>query len=150
MEISAKGIKFIEQQEGCRLKPYKDIAGIFTIGVGHALGHKLPVKYKNGISQTEADELLHNDLKTAETAVNSLVKVPLTQNQFDSTISLVFNVGIGAFHHSSVLRHLLKGEYQAAADAFKLYRFSGGRESTGLLARRTREANLFMTPDSPA
>jgi lysozyme len=62
---------------------------------------------------------------------------------FDAMVSLAFNVGIGAFLRSSVLRLHLAGDHRRAAEAFGLWNKAGGKILPGLVRRRTAEANLY-------
>ncbi len=39
-KISDKGITFIKDFEGIKLKAYKDVKGVWTIGIGHTKGVK--------------------------------------------------------------------------------------------------------------
>ena len=61
--------------------------------------------------QEEAEELLKKDIEIAEEAINKYVVVPLTQNRFDALVSFVFNVGVGAFKQSTLLKKLNQGLY---------------------------------------
>ncbi len=140
MTISPEGRRMVEDFEGVRLTAYKDGRGIPTIGVGHTQG----VQMGDIITFDQADKLLSGDLKTAENAVNHLVKVPLTQNQFDALVSLTFNIGQGNFSMSTVLRKLNMGDNPAAADAFLMWKKIAGEDSPGLLNRRTAERTVFL------
>ncbi len=113
MHMSPHGRELLEEWEGVRLKAYKDSAGLLTIGVGHLLtkselsSGKIningeSVKYVNGLTAEQADELLEQDVKPAETTVNNNVKVELNQHQFDALVSFTFNVGGGAFKQHPV------------------------------------------------
>jgi GH24 family phage-related lysozyme (muramidase) len=88
MNISKVGIELIKKFEGCVLFGYKDPVGIPTIGYGHTGG----VVVGQRISQARADELLKQDLKRFEKAVNDL-GLKLNQNQFDALVSFAYNVG---------------------------------------------------------
>ncbi|MFZ0053174.1 MAG: lysozyme [Desulfobaccales bacterium] len=93
MNISQEGLEFIEQQEGCVLHVYQDPAGNPTIGVGHLI--KAGEDYSNGLTQAQAMDLLAQDVKRFEDAVNSY-GLNLTQNQFDVLVDFAFNAGEGA------------------------------------------------------
>lgn len=81
----------IKQFEGLSLKAYEDSGDVITIGYGHTGEEAQP---NNVITAARAEELLIEDVKHAVDAVNSL-NYPLSQNQFDALISLVFNCGLG-------------------------------------------------------
>ena len=139
-DVSKEGVKFVGFNEGCKLKAYRDVAGVLTIGYGHT---GKDVHEGMVITQEEAEELLKTDLTIAVLAVNRLVKVPLSQNQFDSLVDFVFNVGVQAFKTSSLLRELNDGEYGPAAEQFLRWKYAGGKLVSGLLERRKREKELF-------
>jgi lysozyme len=136
------------------LQPKMCPAGIWTEGWGHAMTQfGKPLKgienkelaYKLSKIKTEADaeEVLESDLIDVECAVTRLVKVPLTQNQFDALVSFTFNLGQGNFHTSTLLKKLNAGDYKGAADQFKYWNKSGGKVLPGLTTRRKMETDLF-------
>jgi lysozyme len=141
MNTSDKGAEFITQHEGERLKAYRDVAGILTIGVGHTGD----VEEGDTITKEQSRELLLGDLSEAEDAVNAYVKVELNQNQYDALVSFVFNVGAGNFKSSTLLKKLNAGDYEGAAGQFERWDMAGGRHIPGLLKRRHAEAALFQS-----
>lgn len=148
MRISAQGLKQLVSEEGLRLDPYDDSGGNATVGIGHLI-HFGPVTHADsrrfqGFTEAAAIALLAQDLRPREQFVEDAVTVALGQNEFDALVSLVFNIGTGAFASSTVLRRLNTGARRAAADAFLLF-VKGG---AGLADRRRRERELFLTPDA--
>lgn len=143
MRTSEKGLDVIKRHEGLRLKAYRCPAGVWTIGYGHTKG----VKQGMRIAKVQADRFLREDLAEAEKAVNTLVSVPLKQEQFDALVSFVFNLGAGALLRSTLRKVLNKGDYRAAAEQFErwVYGSVGGRKVKlpGLVARRVEERELF-------
>jgi lysozyme len=119
LRMSADGRAKLMQREGVRTKAYRDSVGVWTIGVGHtaAAGPPHPVAGME-ISRAEVDRLLSRDLGQYEKAVNAAVRVPLSQGQFDALVSFCFNIGIGGFKGSTVVKLLNKRDYRGAADAF--------------------------------
>ncbi len=142
MVTSPSGVKAIQADEGTVLEAYQDIVGVWTIGVGHTGSKYAQPGVK--ITKAKALELLHADLSDAEDAVNNRVKVPLTQKQFDALVSLVFNIGVGAFAKSTLLRKLNKGDYFGAADQFTPWNKAGGKVVGGLVRRRAGERARFL------
>jgi len=140
MNYSDAGLKFTESFEGCRLDAYLDQAGIPTIGYGHISG----VRMGDKCTQEQADKWLREDIKESEDAVNRLVKVPLTQNQFDSLVDFTFNLGAGNLGKSTLLRLLNKGQYNEASQEFKNWNRAGGFVRAGLARRRLAEKELFL------
>ena len=153
MKISHAGIELLKRYEGCKLKAYQDIAGVWTIGYGHtaAAGWIIPEKDMI-INQTMADEILIRDLTQYEVAVSRAVSRFMRQNQFDAMVSLCFNIGPGAFAKSSVVRHFNAGAVAKAANSFLLWskarhpKTGKPEHSRGLAKRRAAEMALFLAP----
>ena len=137
---SQSGIDKIKEHEALRLEPYRDVAGILTIGYGHVL---INGEYWESITEEFAEELLRQDLAIAESAVSDYVEVGITQNQYDALVSFTFNVGVNAFHDSTLLRKLNAGD-PSTANEFERWKYAGGQVVAGLLARRKREKALFL------
>jgi lysozyme len=146
--ISATGLNALMAHEGVRLRAYQDEAGVWTICYGHTKG----VYAGMVATQAQCEDFLRADIKWAEYAVNSLVVVPLTQNQFDALVSFVFNVGYANFKDSTLLKRLNAGDYAAAAQEFPKWsmlrdkKTGKKRLSQGLLRRRMDEQTLFLKP----
>jgi lysozyme len=140
MNISKVGIDLIKSFEGVRLVGYADIVGVPTIGYGHTGNVKVGQK----ITQAQADQLLKDDLKRFVDGVNSLVKVPLNQNQFDSLVSWSFNLGLGALKSSTLLKKLNAKDYKGASLEFPKWNKAGGKVVSGLTRRRLAEKSLFI------
>jgi lysozyme len=147
LKLSAKGVKFVSQWEGFRPNLYNDPKGHCTIGFGHLvhLGHcngSEPARFKSGLTEEQALDLLRHDAHSAAEAVAADVKVRLNQHQFDALVSFGFNVGNGAFGESTLLRRLNKGEYDAVPS--ELARWTDGGLG-GLVRRRRAEGVLFSS-----
>lgn len=146
-QINQAGFELIKSFESCVLHVYRDAVGLPTIGWGHLI--KAGESFTT-LTQEEADELFRQDLAIFETAVATLVKVPLTDNQFAALVSLAFNIGTGNFKDSTLLRLLNHGEYQMAADQFGRWNKAKGRVLKGLTRRRAAERALFLSDALPA
>lgn len=144
MKTSQKGINLITSFEGFSAKPYLDSAGIPTIGYGNTYypgGKKVTMK-DPAISKERGVELFAAVLPTYEKIVNSKVKVPLTQNQFDALVSHTYNTGgsdglfslINKRAADSEIRNWFTTKYITAA----------GKVLNGLIRRRKEEADLFF------
>ena len=146
MSVSNKGADLICEFEGKRLVAYDDGVGVWTIGFG-------TIKYPNGVRVKKGDtctldqakEYMRHDLIEFEHTVNSSVKVPLNQNQFDALVSLAYNIGSNAFKSSTLVKKLNTGDYQGAADQFNVWINAGGKRMQGLVSRRDREKLLFLS-----
>lgn len=140
--INAEGLKLIKQWEGLKLTAYKDVAGVWTIGYGSTGSHVTPGLE---ISRDEAERLLIKDLDRFERAVDKLVKVPLSDNQFAALVSFAFNVGEGkgGFATSTLLRKLNARNYDAVPGELAKWVNAGGKKVKGLVNRRAAEAGLW-------
>jgi len=144
MRISDNGIKLIANFEGKRNRVYKDVAGLLTVGIGHLI--KPGETFPPVMSDEAVYALFRKDVKHFEDAVNKLVKVPLTQNQFDVLVSFTFNCGIGALNTSTLLKVLNQKMYLLAADNLLKWNRAGGKPIAGLTIRRQKERALFLKP----
>ena len=133
-----------EASEGLRLTAYPDPGTgghPWTIGFGHTDG----VAQGDSCTLAEADAWLEEDISGSEDEVNDLVKVPLTQAQFDALVDFCFNAGSGNLEHSTLLRKLNTGDYAGADQEFQKWVMGGGHRLPGLVTRRQLEANWFNT-----
>ncbi|MDR5726317.1 MAG: lysozyme [Terriglobia bacterium] len=141
MKLSAEGLELLKRAEGFRSRTYLDVAGFPTIGYGHRLVH--PEYFPNGITETQGQAMLLHDVTEAEQAVGRLVRVPLSQGQFDALVDFVFNLGEGQLAGSTLLRDLNDGQYHAAAGQLLRWDHAGDEEVAGLKARREAEFRLW-------
>ena len=102
MQLSAEGLELIKRSEGFRDHVYLDVAGLLTIGYGHLI--KPNESFPGGIDESQAAAMLAQDVQEAERAVDRLVKVALTQGQFDALVDFCFNLGAGRLAGSTLLR----------------------------------------------
>jgi Phage-related lysozyme (muraminidase) len=142
MKLSSNGRALIQGFEGFSSKAYRDAAG-WSIGYGHYLGEG--DHSGKTITREEADSLFERDAVKYETAV-SLTTPNTTQSQFDAMVSLAYNIGIGTggFAGSTVARLHNMGDYQGAADAFRMWNKSQGVVHQGLVARREKERGVYL------
>lgn len=145
MKYSKNGYKLTESFEACRLRAYPDTGGKWTIGWGHTRG------VGPGLTciQLQADNWLVEDVAFAEAAVNELVTVSLTQDEFDALVDFTFNVGYHNFKTSTMLMWLNKGNIVAAAATFDSWDHVNGVEVAGLLRRREVERQDFLSAFGP-
>jgi len=146
MQTSEKGIALIKQFEGCKLTAYQDSVGVWTIGYGwtQPVDGK-PIRAGMTIKQETAERLLKNGLVSYESDVSRLVKVGLTQGQFDALVSFTYNLGARSLSTSTLLRKLNAGDYAGAADEFMRWNKAGGKVLNGLTRRREAERALFLS-----
>lgn len=137
--IDAESLACIKRWEGLRLTAYRDVGGKWTIGYGHVNGAREGMR----ITQREAEDWLRRDLAQAELAVDTAVKVALTDSQFGALVSFVFNVGVNAFKRSTLLRKLNAGDYEAVPAELLRWTKAGGKQVPGLVNRRNAEIGLW-------
>lgn len=136
LSLTAAGLIAITDFEGFRGEAYIPASGdVPTIGFGSTKG----VKLGDTVSVEEGLNLLQQDVRTAEAAVRSCVKVPLYPHEFDAYVSLAYNIGGRAFCGSTLVRKLNSGNYREACEEIKRWTFAGGRELQGLVKRRAEE-----------
>jgi GH24 family phage-related lysozyme (muramidase) len=159
MQTSTDGQAAIKGREGIGSAPvltaYQDGGGVWTIGFGTVhYPNGQPVKQGDTCTAVQAQTWFLMSLSTAEKAVNTLVKVPLTQPQFDALVSFVYNEGEGNFESSTLLQLLNQGRYRDAAAEFPVWnkiRINGVLTvSAGLVNRRAAEMAQFLSGTAPA
>ncbi|HDC4652477.1 TPA: lysozyme [Enterobacter kobei] len=146
MQTSEKGIALIKLFEGCKLTAYQDSVGVWTIGYGwtQPVDGK-PIRAGMTIKQETAERLLKTGLVSYENDVSRLVKVNLTQGQFDALVSFTYNLGARSLSTSTLLRKINAGDYTGAADEFLRWNKAGGKVLNGLTRRREAERALFLS-----
>lgn len=143
MQLSAEGLELIKKSEGFRDRIYLDVAGFPTIGYGHLI--KPNESFPDGIAEPHAAAILAGDVRDAEQAVSRLVRVALTQGQFDALVDFCFNLGAGRLADSTLLRELNAGHHDAAAQQLLAWDHAGGAVNSGLKARREAELELWIS-----
>lgn len=141
MRTSRNGINLIKQFESLQLKAYRCPAGVMTIGYGHTEG----VKAGDVIDGQKAEQLLTEDLRGFEEVINR--ECPgINQNQFDALVSFTFNVGIGNFLKSTLLKCVKANpENLNIRGEFNRWNRAGGSVLAGLIRRRRAEADLYFS-----
>jgi lysozyme len=141
MNLSQAGLTLLKRSEGFRSKTYLDVAGFPTIGYGHKI--VAPESYPQGITEAYACKLLSADVYCAEKSVARLVKVPLSQGQFDALVDFTFNLGAGRLASSTLLAQLNAANYDVAAHELLKWDHAGHKELAALKARREAEYKLW-------
>jgi lysozyme len=141
MQLSATGLELIKRSEGFRSRLYVDAAGVKTIGFGHRVAPR--ESFPAGVDEARAEALLAGDVRQAEKAVGRLVRVALTQGQFDALVDFCFNLGEGRLAGSTLLRELNAGRHEAAGEQLLYWVYAGGVANAGLKARRQAEFELW-------
>lgn len=145
--MTQEGIELIKSFEGLRLKAYKCPAGVWTIGYGHTKG----VKEGDVITEQEAEDMLKKDVVGFEINVRGAVIPNLNDHQYDALTSFAYNVGLGNLRKSTLLRLINSGitAREDITNQFMRWVYAGGKKLTGLVRRRTAEAELYFLPVVP-
>lgn len=144
MKLSQRGIDLIKQFEGYSSKAYPDPAtggAPWTIGYGTTKG----VKPGMVITAQQAEKMLRDDVAKFESGVSSLISSPTTQGQFDAMVSLAYNIGLGNFGKSTLLKKHNARCYTCAADQFRVWNRANGKVMNGLTKRRAAERQVYMS-----
>lgn len=144
MKLSQRGIDLIKQFEGYSSKAYPDPAtggAPWTIGYGTTKG----VKPGMIITAEQAEKMLRDDVAKFESGVSSLITSPTTQGQFDAMVSLAYNIGLGNFGKSTLLKKHNARCYTCAADQFRVWNRANGKVMNGLTKRRAAEREVYMS-----
>lgn len=141
MKTSQKGIDLIKEFEGYSERVYMCAGGKYTIGYGHTRG----VEVGDTCTKEQAEKYLREDLQDAEEAVLALITVPLSQNQFDALVSLVYNIGSGHFYDSTIRKviNLKISDIEEYRRAWMMWVKSRGKVLKGLVRRREAEFKMF-------
>lgn len=143
MKLSQRGIDLIKQFEGYSSKAYPDPAtggAPWTIGYGTTKG----VKSGMVITAEQAEKMLRDDVAKFESGVSSLITALTTQGQFDAMVSLAYNIGLGNFSKSTLLKKHNARCYTCAADQFRVWNRANGKVMNGLTKRRSAERQVYM------
>lgn len=142
MKLDSIGLKELHKREGLELKPYLDTKGIPTIAMGNTFyldGRKVTMKDKP-LTLKEALELSKKVVEKFEKAVNSAVKVTVNQNQYNSLVSIIYNIGVAGFKGSTFLKLLNKDPNDPKIhDAIMMW-----IKDKELIGRRTQEAKQYF------
>lgn len=148
MKTSETGIQMIKNFEQCRLTAYKDKTGHLTIGYGHTLY----VQENQKITLTEAESLLQLDIVDAEIPVKALNTTlllsdrQLLQNQFDSLVSLIFNIGTSNFTQSKLFHQVAAEPYHHIIIHYWMQFVRSGNEILlDLINRRSKEVSYYFS-----
>ncbi len=128
-----------------RIYPYICPAGKFTLGYGRVISGEQYRKYKiEGITLEQAEANFIVDLKVKSDEVKKLLKVAVTDYQFDAMVSLAYNVGIANFKSSTLLKKVNKKDFLGASKEFGKWIYANKKRLQGLVNRREAERRMFV------
>ena len=141
LALSTSGAAAIALYEGTKNTAYVDPVGVVTVCTGHTKTAKI------GTTLTDAQcaDLLRQDVSATATAMKRLVKVPLTQKQYDALLSFTFNVGEGNLAKSRLLAYVNSNQCWEAGKEFSKWTYADGKKLAGLVTRRASERKQWET-----
>jgi len=139
-QINEAGIDLIKTFEGCRYKAYQCPAGIWTCGYGSTGPDVDP---NTEWTPEQAIARLTSDLNKFGAGIEKHLTQPASDNQFSAMVCLAYNIGLGNFGKSSVLRLHNENDLKGAADSFLMWTKAAGRTLPGLVRRREAERTLY-------
>lgn len=148
MKLSDKGYDLIKKFEGYSDRPYKCPAGVSTIGYGNTYypnGTKVKITDKQ-ITREYANEILAHTADEFAADVLKLVKSKISVNQLNALTAFAYNVGVGNFQKSTLLKLVNVNPNDAMiAKEFLKWNKAAGKELKGLTNRRIAESALYFT-----
>ncbi len=147
MKLNKNGYDLIKQFEGCKLTAYQDSIGVWTIGYGSTYYENMQkVKHGDKVSQQRADEIFEFVANRFVRNIDVLITSQLTQNQFNAVVSLAYNIGMGNFQKSTLLKKLNKNPNDKSISAeFNKWVNAGGKPLQGLITRRKKESEIYFS-----
>jgi lysozyme len=147
--FSQEGLDIVKTFEGFRPDAYYDLdnkkkKGKLTVGYGFT-DYDIPdLRPGYTMDKARAEQLLPDLInRKYGPSVLDNVKVPLNDQQYSALTSLVYNIGPKNFEESTLLRKLNAGDFEGAAEQFKVWNKAGGKTLEGLIKRRGAEEALF-------
>jgi GH24 family phage-related lysozyme (muramidase) len=144
-----EGLDLVKTFESFRPTSYYDLddkkkRGTLTVGYGFTKNDIPELREGYSIDKIAAEKMLPDLIKNKYgSAVREKVKVPINDQQYSALASFAYNVGPDNFAKSTLLKKLNAGDYNGAADQFKVWNKAGGGTMEGLVRRRAAEEALF-------
>lgn len=132
-------VSMIKPLEGIEYQPYYDVAGVLTVCYGHTGGGIIKDKV---YTLSECEQLLKQDLERVKEQVDPLIKNPIATETRAALYSFTYNVGIGAFSRSTLLKKLNSGDLVGACNELHRWVYAGGKKWKGLVTRREIEEEV--------
>lgn len=151
MEISKNGLIELANYEALSHTKYLDSVGVETIGIGMTRSEIPDLhswSWDRELSTKECVDLFVEAIKKYEDAVNDVLEVDVSQNQFDALVSITYNIGIGGMKGSTFMKRLNAGyPPESIVTAMESWNKGGGHIIKGLTNRRAAEGKIFISGD---
>lgn len=140
--VAMLAIGFVGGWEGKRNQAYRDIVGVPTVCFGETRGVKMGDKY----TDEECEVMLGQGLTEFEAGMRKCILRPdrIPDKSYVSFLSLSYNIGLGAFCRSTVLRRINSGDLIGACNGITVWNRAGGKVVRGLVNRRAAEKKLCL------
>lgn len=138
--IGALAVAVVGGFEGLRQTAYRDVVDVPTLCYGETRGVKMGMM----ATKAQCDDMLMRGLQDFERGVLSCTTASLPDTRLVAVVSLAYNIGVGAYCKSSVVRLLNAGRPKAACDAMLKWNKAGGITLPGLTRRRQAERELCL------
>uniref|UniRef100_UPI003F58235A lysozyme n=1 Tax=Vibrio cholerae TaxID=666 RepID=UPI003F58235A len=125
--------------EGVEYKPYYDVVGVLTVCYGHT---GPDIVQDKTYTKAECQQFLDNDLKLVKSQVDPLIAVEIPEPTRAALYSFTYNVGVGAFSRSTMLKKLNAGQITGACEELRRWVYAGGKKWKGLVTRREIEEEV--------
>lgn len=139
--VAMSGGYLIAPNEGKVNEVYLDPVNIKTSCYGHT-GPELKLGQK--FTDEQCLDQLAKDLSSHDKQMMNLVRVPLTDYQHAAFLSFTYNVGIGNFKSSTMLRKLNSKDYVGACEELSKWVFAKKQKLNGLVTRRQQEKDICL------
>lgn len=133
--ISASTLVAIAMHEGYVGETYLDSVGVPTIGFGETKGVQMGQK----TTPTRALAQLLQSADEHAKGMGACIQVPLYQHEYEAYLSLTYNIGVGSFCRSTLVKKLNTKDYEGACKEILRWNRAGGQVLRGLTIRRQQE-----------
>lgn len=140
MKVTTEVVTLILEEEHLCLSSYQDPGGVWTIGYGCTTN----VKQGDTCTEDMAKVWFLRDLNECAHGVLRELDQTLNNDQFSALVSLAYNIGLGNFASSTLLKKIKSQDFQGAADEFLKWDHIGSVEYAGLKGRREKERQIFL------
>lgn len=144
--VSAALITSVANHEGFRGQGYIPVPGD-KVTYGHGFTTRpdgSPVQLTDKITVQESKQRLGKELLHYKNDISKCIKVPLTQYEAEAYTSLSFNIGVGAFCRSTLVKRLNAYDYEGACKEILKWDKFKGKPLRGLTVRRQQEYSLCI------
>jgi lysozyme len=138
--VALSGAYLVAPWEGKENKAYVDPVGILTICYGETKG----VKKGDYKTDQQCLESLAHELVKHDKQMMKYIRVPLTDKEHAAYLSFTYNLGVGAFSKSTLLKKLNQKEFEAACKELDKWVYAGGKKLNGLVKRRAAEREMCL------